>query len=111
VYQLPPKTDARGRSDLEKHLHGRWLFHTDATYPRLEELCEQGATVKTTKLTEAFDFRAFREQNGADAIPLFVVTENMRLVVLATDERAEPRPGQTLISLVLPAEARSAAGV
>lgn len=111
VYQLPPKTDARGRSDLEKHLHGRWLFQADAVYPRLEELCEHGAIVKTTKLTEAFDFRAFCEQNGADTVPLFIVTENLRLVVLATDQKTEPRAGQTLISLVRPAEARQAAGV
>jgi NhaP-type Na+/H+ or K+/H+ antiporter len=111
VYQLPLKTDARGRSGLEKHLHGRWLFQNDATYAGLEALLARGATVKATKLTEAFDFRAFREQNGADAVPLFVVAENTRLTVLATDQKTEPRPGQTLISLVVPAEARQPAAV
>jgi NhaP-type Na+/H+ or K+/H+ antiporter len=111
VYQLPPKTDAHGRSDLEKHLHGRWLFQTEATYARLEGLCERGAIVKTTKLTEAFDFRAFGEQHGLEAVPLFIVTDNARLIVVATDQKVEPRPGQALISLVPPTEARPAAGV
>jgi len=110
VYQLPPKTDARGRSGLDKHLHGRWLFQADAVYARLDELHEHGAVIKSTRLTEAFDFRAFRAQNGADAVPLFIVTENQRLIVLATDQKTEPRPGQTLISLVPPAEPRPAVG-
>ena len=43
---------------------------------------------------------SFQEHYGTKAIPLFVVTENKRLVVVSADQEAEPKAGDTLISLV-----------
>jgi len=101
VYQLSPR-DANGRTGLEQHLHGRWLFAPDATAEHLDEFLARGATVKVNRLTDNFDFRAFRTQYGAAALPLFVITDTGRLTILATDLKIDPRPGQTLISLVMP---------
>jgi hypothetical protein len=39
-----------------------------------------------------------------------VVTKNMRRTERATGQNGDPRPGQTLISLALPVEARQVAG-
>lgn len=102
VYQLPPHGGEKGRMELEQHLHGRWLFAADATEERLEALVAGGMTVKSTKLTESFDYQAFRQRNSG-AMPLFLVGEQRRLIVLATDQKVEPRAGHIIVALVPPA--------
>ena len=99
-YQLPPQGEPAGKQALHKHLHGRWLFATGMTDAELERRFTAGATVKATPLSEEFDFAAFQSLYGESAVPLFVVTETGKLKVVTADQALEPRPGQTLISLV-----------
>lgn len=103
VYQLPPRGGEKGRTELEQHLHGRWLFAADATEERLEALVADGMTVRSTKLTETFDYPAFRQRNSG-AMPLFLMDDQRRLSVLATDLKVEPRAGYTIVALVPPAK-------
>ena len=58
--------------------------------------------VKATKLSAEFDYTAFRERYGEDALVLFVVTESGALVVSTADKAPSPKRGQTLICLVNP---------
>lgn len=102
LFQLAPKGSESGQSKISAHLHGRVLFCGDATLARIEGLLARGASIRTTKLSAEFDFDAFRKLHGDDALPLLVVTENARLIVIAADEKAQPRAGQMLISLALP---------
>lgn len=103
LFQLPPKGSESGRPTIGAGLHARLLFRHDATHTKLDALLLGGAAVRTTKLTPAFDFKAFRERHGAEALPLLLVDEKNRLTVFAADDKTEPRPGQTLISLTPPA--------
>jgi len=103
VYQLPPKGGEKGRAQIEEHLHGRWLFGPDAWAERLQALVSAGAVTKSTKLSESFSYQQFLTRHSG-ALPLFVVTEQRRLIVAATDQKLDPRPGQLVIALVMPTE-------
>ncbi len=58
------------------------LFGKNITYAKLASMLAQGAMIKTTPLTEAFDYQAYLNQYGKHAIPLFGISpDNKRLVV------------------------------
>jgi hypothetical protein len=67
-----------------------------------------GAVIKKTKLTEQFNFDAFQElYNQRGAVILFVIDEVGDLAVVSADAPPVPLPGQTVISLVDPADEES----
>lgn len=101
-YQLPPQSEPAGKQTLHKHLQGRWLFGPGITNAELERRFAAGHTVKATPLSEEFDFAAFRSRHGESSVPLFLISESGKLKIIAADQTSEPRPGQTLISLVPP---------
>ncbi len=102
VYQLPMEEDdgeeAQDES-LSRHLRGRMLFGADQTYRTLNRRFEAGAVVKSTKLSETFDYEAFRERYGDSARLLFVV-DGGALKISVAGEKLSPRPGQAVIALV-----------
>ena len=102
VYQLPPEQQDGRKASTVQHLQGRRLFSDKATFDRLQELCDKGAAVKTTSITEKFTFADFQERYGEDAIPLFMVTPGdvAKLAVIAADQTPKPRPGQVLVSII-----------
>jgi NhaP-type Na+/H+ or K+/H+ antiporter len=95
VYQLAARSDA-----LARHLRGRVLFGEEWNYSVLDERVAAGATVKATSLTEQFDFDAWREEHGANAVPLLLLDAEGKLVAWTVDHQLEPAPGHTLIALV-----------
>jgi NhaP-type Na+/H+ or K+/H+ antiporter len=106
VYQLPPAMTMRSgkQDDTPKHLRGRFLFNSDMSYDYLERRFHDGAIVRKSSISEEFDFGAFKARYGESGIPLFVITETGNLKVVTVSDPVEPKPGQTLISLVDPAE-------
>lgn len=101
VYQLPP-TSGRGKNGEElwaQHLRGRFLFGPGMTYGHLTKQFAAGARVKITTLTREFNYAAFQNLYGQEAIPLFLITETRQLLVFTAEEKLTPQPGQTLISL------------
>lgn len=100
LFQLAPKGSETGTSKLGAQFHGRLLSGGDLTFARVDALVAQGAAMKATRLTPEYDYPRFKSRHGAAATPLFIVTESGRLVVAAAGERLDPRPGQTLISLM-----------
>jgi NhaP-type Na+/H+ or K+/H+ antiporter len=106
VYQLPPAVRLRnGRQDeTPKHLRGRFLFNSDMSYDYLERRFRNGAVVKQTRMSEEFDFEAFKARYGDSAVSLFVITESGNLKVATVSDPVEAKPGQTLISLVDPVD-------
>ncbi len=101
VYQLSPKEITHKRREtVSPPLRGRLLFGSGMTYARLNQRFRDGAVVKTTKLTEKFDYAAFQARYSNQAVPLFLINELGELVIFTTDNGPLPRPGQVLISLV-----------
>ena len=103
VFQLP----AEGGEDKKAtslHLEGRLLFAPYATYEFFERSFASGATIKVTKLTEEFNYEAFREYYGGLVLPLFSIDQNGKMLVFTADNVIKPKTGQKLISLIRPAE-------
>ncbi len=103
-YQLIPST-----SDGESmpHLRGRFLFHENANYNVLSIHLAAGAVIKTTSLSDQFDYDAFQTYYQNAAWPLFVITESGGLSVWTTEQPLSPAPGQRIVSLI-PAEVLAA---
>ena len=85
-------------TDLPKHLRGRILFGDEVPFRLLSERIWSGAKIKITPLTETFTFKKYQAQNP-DAIPLFAITEDKRLIVFTAEEAPSAQPGQKLVCL------------
>jgi NhaP-type Na+/H+ or K+/H+ antiporter len=103
VYQLPSGSEDEGdKRKVSQHLRGRPLFGTEVTYSYLTNRFASGAIIKTTNLTEEFDYDAFEAYYGDTALPLFLIDQNGNLAIFTPDNPPKPRPGQKLISLIEP---------
>lgn len=103
VYQLAAEKGSRSTDrTVSTELQGRTLFNEQATFAKLYQLVGEGAEVKTTPLTEEFNFTDFLEFHGPCAIPLFLITEKNRLVVLESQNPPDPRPPCQILSLQIP---------
>lgn len=103
VYQLPSGGEEEGdKRKVSQYLRGRLLFGTEVTYSYLTNRFASGAVIKTTNLTEEFDYDAFGAYYGETALPLFLIDQNGNLAIFTPDNPPKPRPGQKLISLIEP---------
>lgn len=105
VYQLGGEAVALPKLDRDtaQHLRGRRLFREGAGYAELSRRYDEGARIRRTRLSEEFGMEKFTETHGDRAIPLFLVQdEGRRLHVFAADLVAKARPGDLVLSLVLP---------
>ena len=105
-YQLPPPAGAieERESRVSHHLSGRYLVAEDMPFRRLDKIFVAGAEVRATDLTPEFDFRKYCERNGDSAIPLFKISKDREVSVFAADAVPTPRPGDTVISIILEGE-------
>ncbi len=102
VYQLSPdRLGVMEKKSAQKHdLHGRYLFGQNINFAELTARFGMGGTLKTSKLTETYTYKTFREHYGEEALPLFVIGETGTLTVVTAKTKIDPQPGQKLISLV-----------
>jgi NhaP-type Na+/H+ or K+/H+ antiporter len=103
VFQLAPKQlELKRRESVSQPLRGRLLFHPQATFTHLDEWFNEGAIVKSVKLTSQFTYADFQKFYGDKAIPMFLIHRSGDLETLTAESRLAPQPGQTLISIVEP---------
>jgi len=110
VYQMAPKVelvheDPDDRQTIPRHLRGRILFGARATHEYVSERVADGAIVKSTTLSEEYDYDDFVRMYGEEALRLFILPEAGELIVVSADSTPTVKAGQTLISLVDPANA------
>ncbi|MEC9482477.1 MAG: sodium:proton antiporter [Halomonas sp.] len=90
----------RHRERVTEHLPT--LFDGTTTYSRLCELVQHGAELRSARITESFgldDYRAIHDQR---LIPMFCISHNRRIRIASNRAPLNPRPGETLISLICP---------
>lgn len=102
VYQLGITEQHESASEtVTPELRGNSLFGKGITYERLEEKFRRGAVIKSTAITDAFDFADFQQHyQDMTMIPLFLIDETRRLQVFSAGREIKPEVGQTLVSLV-----------
>ncbi|MCB0318184.1 MAG: sodium:proton antiporter [Bdellovibrionales bacterium] len=103
VYQLAPAKDmnqTKNKSVTPK-LRGKILFSKDLFFAKINEKFVRGATIKTTELTEEFNYQQYISHHGNTHIPLFTISEEGNLSVVVADEGFSVDPGVKLISLII----------
>jgi hypothetical protein len=102
VYQLTPEGYLQKSRKLvaPRHLSGRFLFQPHVSHSFLAEKFAAGYSVKVTKLSEQFDYRAFQQRHGEEAVPLFCLNESKKLYIYTHDRKPGPKKGETLFALI-----------
>lgn len=86
--------DSRG---LPRTLRGRMVFDEQATYDELMRRHYQGWHFQKTRLTETYDYDAFRRDCPGDALIMLVVRESGEVVFQSPRDPLKPRPGETVV--------------
>lgn len=104
VFAMRTSIDARltdKHIDGEEH-RGQYLFADHLTYSKFSSLLSQGAELHSTGLTSEFTYDDFSNQNGKEAIPLFAVTPDGKVITCLIGKSFEPETGWKIISLFRP---------
>ncbi|WP_299810297.1 sodium:proton antiporter [uncultured Shewanella sp.] len=104
VFGLNNGETASARHQLsESYLERLSLFGDGVSYSKLASLMAKGATIKSTRLTESFNYAMFMEQYAEAAIPLIYLQEG-KVRLISGEGELEIPIGVELISLI-PADA------
>jgi len=102
VYQLTveEREEEQGKA-VSEELRGKILFGTNYSYYYLLRRFNQNSKIKSTPITEEYNYERFLGENGGDeVVPMFLISKDKNLFVYTSESKPEPKPGQTLISLV-----------
>ncbi len=103
VYSLSEgEQDQKARyQTAEKIQRTRGLFD-GVSYAKLASLASQGYTVKTTQLSDAFNYQNFLDKHQNQALVLFVLDSKDHITPVKSMDTLKPHNESTLISLVPP---------
>ncbi len=105
VYALPPPRDSKATDvhTAAEEQRGNTLFGNEVTYARLASALANGAEIKTTTLSDEFNYDAYLEKYQDRVIPLFAISRKGNLRIFGDAENPPaPQPGWKIISLVMP---------
>jgi len=106
IYQLPTGSEpapkgSQGSAPAQGEQR-RTLFSPEATFANLASRLGQGHVIKATRLTPEFNYKAYKTLYGTAALPMFILSEQGRISIIAAGAEIDPQPGQTIIALVDP---------
>ncbi|MFA7553056.1 MAG: sodium:proton antiporter [Spongiibacteraceae bacterium] len=95
---------AADRNQLDKHkasgsYQGSKLFSDDMTYGDLVSMVVKGRQVKSTTLTEEFDWNTYMEKYEKTRLPLFLIDSKGRVKPFTTDNNLTPAVGSIVLAL------------
>lgn len=101
VFGIKPSGDdeENERKELAFNLQTNVLFGKDASWAKLASMIGQGAVTRSTKLSEEYDFEAYKLEQKGHSIPLFALDDQNRLKVFTSDHSFAPAAGWIIISL------------
>lgn len=100
IFTLVCGNDTKGSSKhiIAKAHKGNTFADETLTFTKFSSLLSQGAKLRSTTLTDSFDFAALTEEN--DAIhPLFALDKKNRLHIFSPEKPISPNSGWQVISL------------
>ncbi len=103
IYEL--KTN-REQVISEKHSlstkhRGYQLFNDDITYGQIASLLRQGAEIKSTQLSDEYDYEAYIAHRTEQFIPLFAIDQRGRLHIITAEQKIDPGSGWSVMSLIM----------
>ncbi len=102
VYEL--KT-TREQHLSDKHIvstkhRGYELFGENVAYGNLAYRLRNGAEIKTTQISDEFNFENYLEQYGDRSLPLFAIDPKHKLHIFVANGKMRPETGWKIISMV-----------
>jgi NhaP-type Na+/H+ or K+/H+ antiporter len=79
-------------------------FDNFVTYSYLASAMQRGAIIKTTPITETFDYEAYLARYSHELVPLIYIYEGA-VHIFSANTSLEPKAGSKIISLILKPEA------
>ncbi|HET7308403.1 MAG TPA: sodium:proton antiporter [Gammaproteobacteria bacterium] len=106
IFQLPMyAADENDPKGVTRTLRGRVAFHEEALYEDLWRDYAKGWKFQKTRLTEAYDFEAYKGEADPDSIVLLVAAADGEVAVQSPQSPVTPKAGDTVISFVPPSAA------
>ncbi|WP_428820713.1 cation:proton antiporter [Microbulbifer sp. MCCC 1A16149] len=78
------------------------LFSENATYSRIASLVARGATIRTTRITEAFTFDDYKETYGNRATKLYALDPQGRVHIYTVSHDIALKEDWQIVSLIAP---------
>jgi len=86
---------------------GYQLFGDDVTHGVLASWLRNGAEIRSTQLSDAFNFEQYMEKYEGLIIPLFAIDKKRRLHFFVVEETFKPEPDWIVASLIQPEKVNS----
>jgi len=87
------------RRMLARGLRAQPLFGEDVSWTKLASMAAQGATIRSTRITEEFDFEDYNASQTDSSINLFALDASDRLKVFGSEPAFTPEAGWRIVSL------------
>ncbi|CAH0990545.1 K(+)/H(+) antiporter NhaP2 [Sinobacterium norvegicum] len=100
VFCINSNTNDTAKLRAADDYRGKTLFSGQVSYRQLASLHAQGATLKTTKLSDAYSYQQYLSQQGNTTIPMFAIDGEKHIHVFAEGGDIKPDSGWSVISLV-----------
>ena len=88
------------KHSLSTRHRGPQLFNNDITYGQIASLLRQGAEIKSTQLSDEYDYDAYLRNRTEQLIPLFAIDERDRLHIITAEQEIAPESDWTVMSLI-----------
>ncbi|WP_163336137.1 sodium:proton antiporter [Desulfopila sp. IMCC35008] len=103
VFTLQPKPQTNGlevrRLSMQKQ--GRILFGKEITYSYIDSVLSQNGEIRSTTLSEKFDFETFLAKHGPqEVVPLFSIGPDAKVFVFSDSRPIIPKPEWTIVYLL-----------
>ncbi len=102
MYQLKTTREKRV-SELHRistRHRGYQLFGKEITHGELANWLREGAEIKSTQLSDEFDFESYQLKYRKNSIPLFAIDNKEKLQFFVAEGKMEPESGWKIISLI-----------
>ena len=76
------------------------LFNNEVSYSKLASLISKNATIKSTNISDSFDYEAYKAQYGKRAIPLFAYNSKRQLRFFTDEKELKLESGWIITSLI-----------
>jgi len=96
------------KHSLSTRHRGPQLFNNNITYGQIASLLRQGAEIKSTQLSDEYDYDAYISNRTGQLIPLFAIDQRDRLHIITADQEIAPGSGWSIISLIYNNDAEQA---
>ena len=105
VYALPVAVDATDSAESKhaptRNFRGRRLFDKDTSLSKMLSLLSQGATVKTTRISDSFSYEDYLERSQGTRTPLVAWNQKGQLTAFRPEQEWQHTEGWTVASLAL----------